>query len=153
MNLSIFSLLSLLFAVTPVIAGTALTEAETKAVTPGDLGPATIDVSSYPENQKNAYQLFLQKCSQCHTPARAINSPWTENRQWDRFVHIMHSRSHGVLLKKDEFKTIIDFLTYDSKIRKKDQSAAFNASQEQLKKRFQEVQAEKERLRREPSAK
>lgn len=46
---------------------------------PADLGPATIDVSSYPAEMQNIYRTnFLKNCAVCHSPARAIHSEFLE---------------------------------------------------------------------------
>lgn len=46
---------------------------------PADLGPATIDVSSYPAEMQNIYRTnFLKNCAVCHSPARAVNSEFLE---------------------------------------------------------------------------
>ncbi|NNN04425.1 MAG: hypothetical protein HKL90_00855 [Elusimicrobia bacterium] len=90
---------------------------------PADSGPATIDVSKYPKEQQAAYKLFLDKCSTCHTTARAINSDYATPAEWqalvDKMRHKRYSGIHGAAQK-----TITDFLIYDSSVRKKDLLAA-----------------------------
>ncbi len=39
-------------------------------------GPATVDVSKYPEGIQEDYQVFTEKCSQCHKLSRPINSDY-----------------------------------------------------------------------------
>ena len=86
---------------------------------PFDKGPDTIDVSAYPQEQQDNYALFSQKCSKCHTLARPINSPFALPDEWETYVHKMqHKKRSGV--DEDSAKRIIDFLVFDSKIRKKD---------------------------------
>jgi hypothetical protein len=125
----------------------ALTPQEKKADRPADLGPVTIDVTSYPREQQENYQIFLSKCSRCHTPARPINSKITTEEDWEHFVSMMHgrllSRSMGPAWKPQEGRRIIDFLTYDSKIRKLDHKLAFEEQLRKLNERYQEVQKEK----------
>ena len=48
------------------------------ALFPNDLGPNTIDVSSYPKEYQETYKVFQFKCAACHTIARPINSQYVE---------------------------------------------------------------------------
>ena len=125
----------------------SLTVQESKATRPADIGPETIDVSSYPANQQANYKLFLSKCSKCHSPARAIWSKITTEEDWDHFVSLMHarflSRGMGPTWKPSEGRAIIDFLAYDSKIRKVDNKLAFEEQLRQLNMRYEAVQQEK----------
>src|SRR5438046_272301 len=47
-----------------------------------DLGPATIDVSSYPPELQETYKKYLQTpnfaCQRCHTASRPLNSQFVE---------------------------------------------------------------------------
>jgi len=44
-----------------------------------DFGPASIDVSSYPQEIQDTYKnLFLVKCQRCHTASRPLNSQFVE---------------------------------------------------------------------------
>jgi hypothetical protein len=117
-----------------------LTDQERHAVFPGDLGPATIDVSKYPAYQQQSYQLFSHSCSICHSLARPINAPYTSYDQWKRYVQQMHLRAQGKLLTQEDANRLVDFLSYDSKIRKIDNKKSFDALQQQLTTRFMEVQ-------------
>ena len=123
-----------------------VTDRELAAYLPYDLGPDTIDVSSYPAVQQINYELFHRKCSLCHTLARPINAPMTSREEWDRFIGRMDARMHtGVLLSTEERRRVLDFLEYDSRIRKLDNRQAFNRLQVHLKARFEAVQKEKQR--------
>ena len=52
-------------------------DAETKArVERFEKGPATVDVSKYPQVIQDNYELFSHKCSQCHKLSRPINSDY-----------------------------------------------------------------------------
>jgi hypothetical protein len=83
-----------------------------------DKGPAKIDVSTYPPAMQNIYKtLFLKKCNDCHTVARAINSEFVLEDEWERYIKRMMRRSGKI--SPDEGKQIFDFLVYDSKTRKK----------------------------------
>ncbi|MFI5178197.1 MAG: hypothetical protein ACHQO8_06530 [Vicinamibacterales bacterium] len=83
-----------------------------------DKGPAKIDVSKYPADMQAKYKVFAKKCSNCHTIARAINSEFALDDEWERYVKRM-MRKAGTLITPDEGKQIYEFVTYDSKIRKK----------------------------------
>ena len=103
-------------------------------VLPQDKGPATINVSSYPPAQQQAYKLFVQKCSQCHTIARPINTTMTTT-EWEMYVkRRMHNPNSGIT--NSQGKEIFEFLAYDQKIRKdKDPSKFYKKlSDEQLQK-------------------
>jgi hypothetical protein len=44
-----------------------------------DLGPASVDVSSYPQELQDTYKnIFLVKCQRCHTASRPLNSQFVE---------------------------------------------------------------------------
>ncbi len=94
----------------------ALTQDELNKI---DQGPDTIDVSQYPKEQQANYELFAAKCSRCHTLARPINAPFALPQEWKAYVTKMsHKPRSGI--DEDSAKKIIDFLTYDSSVRKKD---------------------------------
>jgi len=110
---------------------------------PNDLGPAEIDVSSYPKEMRQNYKVFAFKCQACHTIARPINSQFLElsaeesakakkedpelfkndllihieDKMWNRYVKRMMSKP-GCPVKGDDGKKIWEFLVYDSKARK-----------------------------------
>jgi cytochrome c5 len=84
-----------------------------------DKGPAKIDVSKYPKDMQANYKVFVTKCSKCHTVARAINCEFALDDEWERYVKRM-MRKAGTVITADEGKQIFDFVTYDSKTRKKD---------------------------------
>ena len=92
---------------------------DAQKVFPFDKGPETIDVSAYPKEQQENYQVFAEKCSKCHTLARPINSPYALPEEWAAYVDKMrHKKRSGI--DEDSAKQIVSFLTYDSSIRKKD---------------------------------
>lgn len=94
-------------------------DAETKArVEKFEQGPATIDVSKYPQGIQDNYQVFSEKCTQCHKLSRPINSDYALPADWERYVkRMMHKPGSGI--NATEGKKIFDFLVYDSAIRKK----------------------------------
>lgn len=106
-----------------------------------DLGPATVDVSRYPPSQQEAYKLSLAVCGTCHSTARALNAPYSEPDTWKRYLRRMHVKMEGraVLPSARDMQRILDFLVYDSKVRKLDRPDEFRAEQEALKARFQEA--------------
>jgi hypothetical protein len=81
-------------------------------------GPATIDISKYPEALKENYQVFSEKCTQCHKLSRPINSDYALPDEWSRYVkRMMHKPGSGI--GATEGKKIYEFLVYDSSVRKK----------------------------------
>lgn len=107
-----------------------------------DLGPAWIDVSRYPPEQQRNYKTFVAVCGRCHTLARAVNSP-TESRLYWRF-HLarmnLHSRlTENAPLSRQDVADILDFLDYDSRVRKIQDRKHFEALTENLKKRFDPI--------------
>jgi hypothetical protein len=81
-------------------------------------GPATVDVSKYPQAIQDNYALFSQKCSQCHKLSRPINSDYALPDEWSRYIkRMMYKPGSGI--SAGEGKKIFEFLAYDSSIRKK----------------------------------
>ncbi len=131
------------------------------ALFPNDLGPNTIDVSSYPKEYQETYKVFQFKCAACHTIARPINSQYVElsdaeqaamkasNPQmfkdpavwqigahiWNRYVKKMMAKP-GCPVGRDG-KRIWQFLVYDSKARKTGANAvAWKSSRQKLLEEF-----------------
>jgi len=94
-------------------------DAETKArVERFEKGPATINVSKYPDGIKDNYEVFSTKCTQCHKLSRPINSDYALPEEWSRYIkRMMHKPGSGI--GAGDGKKIYDFLVYDSSIRKK----------------------------------
>lgn len=84
-----------------------------------DKGPATIDVGKYPAAMQADYKVFAQKCSHCHTLARAINCDFALPDEWERYVKRMMRKPNSEI-SAAEAKAIFEFLAFDSKTRKKD---------------------------------
>jgi cytochrome c5 len=94
-------------------------DAETKArVERFEKGPATVDVSKYPDGIKENYEVFSTKCSQCHKLSRPINSDYAIPEEWSRYIKRM-MRKPGSGISTGDGKKIFDFLAYDSSVRKK----------------------------------
>lgn len=81
-------------------------------------GPATVDVSKYPDAIKEGYEVFSQKCTQCHKLSRPINSDYALPEEWSRYVKRM-MRKPGSGIGAGDGKKIFEFLAYDSSVRKK----------------------------------
>lgn len=110
-------------ALTLMAAGAARAQAtldpETKArVERFEKGAATVDVSKYPDGIKDNYQVFTQKCSQCHKLSRPINSDYALPDEWSRYIKRMMNKP-GSNISAGDGKKIYEFLTYDSSLRKK----------------------------------
>jgi hypothetical protein len=94
-------------------------DAETKArVERFERGPATINVSKYPQGIQANYELFSQKCTQCHKLSRPINSEYALPEEWSRYIHRMMNKP-GSGISSGDGKKIYDFLVYDASVRKK----------------------------------
>ena len=118
-----FTTLLLGLAALALTAGLARAEdqldPETKArVDRFEKGPATIDVSKYPDGIKDNYEVFSTKCTQCHKLSRPINSDYATPDEWSRYIkRMMHKPGSGI--SNADGKKIYDFLVYDASIRKK----------------------------------
>jgi hypothetical protein len=122
MRNSIVTILGLTIAAGGALVVQAVDEpldAETKArIERFEKGPATIDVSKYPEGFKDNYEVFSTKCSQCHKLSRPINSDYALPEEWSRYIkRMMHKPGSGI--SAGDGKKIFDFLAYDSSVRKK----------------------------------
>ena len=94
-------------------------DAETKArIDKYEQGPATIDVSKYPQGIQDDYEIFSQKCTQCHKLSRPVNCDYALPDEWSRYVKRM-MRKPGSGIDSTDGKKIYEFLTYDSSVRKK----------------------------------
>ena len=100
-------------------AGDENLDAATKArIERFEKGPSTIDVSKYPQEIQDRYQVFQQKCSQCHKLSRPINSDYATPAEWSRYIkRMMHKPGSGI--SGSQAKKIYEFLVYDASIRKK----------------------------------
>jgi len=140
----------------PVRAAEKYTQDQLDARFYYDLGPGEVDVSSYPKRQQANYEIFKKTCSQCHTLARPINSPIVSRSDWKRYVQRMHLHTEvraGKHVEREEARAIIDFLAYDSQVRKVRHKAAFDAKTKELKSLFEDTQKERLRLQMEEDRK
>ena len=106
-----------------------------------DLGPDTVDVSAYPSDKKLEYAVYARACARCHTLARSINAPYVNRAWWEFYVASMRIRAkfHGEPLTKQEVRSILDFLEYDSNERKVSRAAEFETMRIELKRHFETV--------------
>ncbi|MBI4062119.1 MAG: hypothetical protein HY403_11910 [Elusimicrobia bacterium] len=121
-----------------------------------DLGPKEVDTAAYPEKQRENYRVFAKTCSQCHTPARALNAPIVTREDWRRFIRRMYQRtkvSAGSSIDPKAAEAAIDFLAYDAQIRKVRDKAGFAARTQELRALFAEVRRERSRLQAEADKK
>lgn len=114
-------------------------ERKASALFYSDLGPDTVDVSSYPPARRRDYEVFLRVCSRCHTPARAINAPYVNRAWWEFYMARMRVRSRfqGEALAKKDLRAVLDFLEHDSNERKVARAAEFEGIKSELKRRFE----------------
>ena len=125
---SIISIRTLALAATAVAiiwANAARAEDELDAATKARIekfekGATTIDISKYPQGIKDNYEVFSQKCTQCHKLSRPINCDYVMPDEWSRYVKRM-MRKPGSGISTSEAKSIYEFLVFDSSVRKKAQ--------------------------------
>jgi len=101
-----------------ICAAEELDDATKKRIERFENGPATIDVSKYPQSMHDLYEVFSQKCSQCHKLSRPINSDYALPDEWSRYIKRMMFKP-GSGINSGDGKKIYEFLVYDSSIRKK----------------------------------
>ncbi len=82
-----------------------------------DSGASKIDVSAYPPEQQEQYQLFAKRCSKCHTLARPINADF-DAREWKTYVRKMIRRPDSGI-NEEEGEQIFLFLKFHSEQKKK----------------------------------
>ncbi len=118
-----------------------------------DLGPDTVDVSSYPAESRNGYEAYARLCSRCHTLARSINAPYVDRTWWEFYLASMRMRAHfhGEPMPKKDIRAVLDFLEHDSRERKLAQAPRFEALTKELKRRFEAALDERmEQLQKNP---
>ena len=85
----------------------ALSCAGTSSVRFGD----HVDVSGYPKDIQDAYQVFSVRCSRCHTLARPLNARIRDSGHWVRYVTRMRRNPSSGINHKDA-DIILKFLLY-----------------------------------------
>lgn len=105
--LAALAAVAMLFAATGGWAGEGEDE---EKVFDSDTGPATIDVSEYPEEMQELYTLYARKCSKCHTLARSVNSEYRGD-DWDRYVARMSRKPNSGISPRTGEK-ILSFLRF-----------------------------------------
>lgn len=105
-------------------AGTCRAEDELDAATKARIaefekGPATIDVTKYPEGIRKNFEVFQQKCTLCHALSRPVNCDFVLPDEWSRYVKRMMHKP-GSMITPNSAKKIYDFLVYDASVRKKE---------------------------------
>lgn len=116
-----------------------------------DLGPETVDVSSYPMQQRYNYRVYASACSRCHGLARSINSPLASRTWWEFYVASMRARGSlsGRPISAQERRAVLDFLEYDGRERKQRRAEEFERLRAELRRRFDALMDERmERLQR-----
>ncbi len=77
-----------------------------------DAGPGAIDVSSYPPEQQQHYEVYAAKCAKCHPLARSVNSRFSA-AEWKRYMKRMIRRPNSGINEEQAAK-IYDFLKFHS---------------------------------------
>jgi hypothetical protein len=70
-----------------------------------------VDVSSYPKDIQDAYEVFAVRCSRCHTLARPLNAHIHDAQHWERYVARMRRNPSSGINEKNA-GIIIRFLLY-----------------------------------------
>ncbi|MFQ5862608.1 MAG: hypothetical protein ACE5IC_05740 [Candidatus Brocadiales bacterium] len=107
-----------------------------------DLGPDTVDISSYPPYIQSYFEVFKLKCGGCHTLARPLNAPFATPEEWNTYVNKM-IRKPGAAINKEQAKQIFQFLVYDSKVRKLSDPDAWERHLQRLIDEFQKEYGKK----------
>jgi len=119
------------------------------ALYPSDLGDETVDVSGYPLRIQADYLVYQRVCSKCHTLARSNDAPHVGRAWWRFYLMGMRARSawRGAPLPREEARAILDFLDYDSLVRKQDRRQEFEQISSELEHYFDvEMGSRMERL-------
>jgi hypothetical protein len=71
----------------------------------------TVDVSKYPPEIQEAYEVFAVRCSRCHTLARPLDARISDPQHWIRYVNRMRLQP-GSGIDSENAKIILRFLLY-----------------------------------------
>ena len=75
--------------------------------------PEGLRASSLPEEVRNDYEIFEQRCSKCHSLARPLQSGITDDGFWKEYVERMRRQPGSGISPSDE-EPILRFLHYYS---------------------------------------
>lgn len=81
-----------------------------------------VDISNYPQEAKEGYKIFSQKCVKCHSPAKPLNAPYS-GEAWKTAVYRM-MRKEGSQINQKEAEKVYAFLVQYSSTKKPVQTAA-----------------------------
>lgn len=82
-----------------------------------------LDVSKLPENIRDDYAVFAQRCSKCHSLARPLTSGIDDDEYWKRYVERMRRQPGSGIAPEDE-PAILRFLHYYSEQQKQKKNVA-----------------------------
>lgn len=108
-----------------------------------DLGPDAVDISEYPTQQKYNYAVYAAACSRCHSLARSINAPAVSRAYWEFYMLSMRGRGwvkKAPAISREDRKAIMDFLDFDSQLRKVAREKQFEELTNELKNRMRRLQ-------------
>jgi hypothetical protein len=71
----------------------------------------TVDVSKYPPEIQEAYEVFAVRCSRCHNLSRPLDARITDPQHWVRYVNRMRLQP-GSGIDAQNAKIILRFLLY-----------------------------------------
>ena len=71
----------------------------------------SVDVSGYPKDIQDAYEVFAVRCSRCHTLARPLNARIHDEQHWERYVARMR-RNPSSGINESNAQVILRFLLY-----------------------------------------
>lgn len=94
-----------------------------EAVWAQDQGPAQVDVSGYPPEAQEGYTVLVDRCGDCHTIARPLNTSMRAE-YWAFYVGNLMKR-HGVELSATDQRRLVKFLIHDQEKRKDLKPEAF----------------------------
>lgn len=114
MKKAVFILLVALISISPTIITINTGNAQSNI--------PVVDISNYPQESKEGYRIFSQKCVKCHSPAKPLNAPYS-GEAWKTTVYRM-MRKEGSQINQKEAEKIYAFLVQYSSTRKTVQTVA-----------------------------
>jgi hypothetical protein len=76
----------------------------------------SVDVSKYPPDIQQAYEVFANRCGRCHTLARPLNARISDPQHWVRYVARMR-RQPGSGIDHSNADVIVKFLLFYHRVR------------------------------------